>query len=211
MSGRRKKLPAGCRQPSGDDELAQEDAGGHNWSNLRLKNDLLPMVQGEGETSQDTLAHQSLITPYSYRDANHLPDLFKPLRKEGDSMPRKIVDLSARSRIIRDEPFHVHFWESTPAEFLEFLRNPRMELAQMGIRIPDECRIETTIENHDWLSQHTNGLTAARGTIVCNVGGGNVARTVYRVVSYAHDQSTVGQFQKDLLHSPDEEEYLPKP
>ena len=81
----------------------------------------------------------------------------------------------------------------------------------MGIRIPDECRIETTIENHDWLSQHTNGLTAARGTIICNVGGGNIARTVYRVVSYAHDQSTIGQFQKDLLHLPDEEEYLPKP
>lgn len=30
-------------------------------------------------------------------------------------MPSKIVDLSVRSRIIRDEPFHVHFWEWTPS------------------------------------------------------------------------------------------------
>src|SRR5688500_18627484 len=33
------------------------------------------------------------------------------------AMPTKIVDLSSRSEIIRDEPFHVHFWECTPSEY----------------------------------------------------------------------------------------------
>ena len=121
-------------------------------------------------------------------------------------MPSKIVDLSARSAIIRDEPFHVHFWECTPREFLAQLKNPRKFLAQMGVEIPNGCRIETTIENHDQLEAQTRGLTAANGTIICNVGGGNVARGVYRIVSYAHDHSSVGKFRKRLLHSPEEEQ-----
>src|SRR5215510_9893374 len=121
-------------------------------------------------------------------------------------MPSKIVDLSARSAIIRDEPFHVHFWECSPKEFLSQLNNPRKFLTQMGVELPANCRIETTIENHDWLEEHTRGLTAANGTIVCNVGGGNVARGVYRIVSYAHDHSSIGKFKKQLLHSPGEEQ-----
>ena len=110
-------------------------------------------------------------------------------------MPTKIVDLSARSEIIRDEPFDVHFWECTPQEYLSFLRSPNRTLEKMGIKIPKECRIETTIENHDWLEQHTGGFTRDNGTIVCNVGGGNVARSVYRIVSYAHDHSSIGAFK----------------
>jgi hypothetical protein len=109
-------------------------------------------------------------------------------------MPGKIVDLSARSKIIRDEPFHVHFWECTPKEFLSQLKSPRKFLTQMGIEIPADCRIETTIENHDQLEVSTKGFAAANGTIVCNVGGGNVARGVYR------------KFKKKLLHSPEEEQ-----
>jgi hypothetical protein len=76
----------------------------------------------------------------------------------------------------------------------------------MGVEIPSGCRIETTIENHDWLEQHTKGFTAANGTIVCNVGGGNIARGVYRIVSYGHDKTSIGKFKKKLLHSPEEEE-----
>jgi hypothetical protein len=123
-------------------------------------------------------------------------------------MPSKIVDLSARSNIIRDEPFYVHFWESTPAEYLDFLKNPRKVLTEMNIDIPKECRIETSIENHDWLSDHTNGFASANGTIVCNVGGGNIARSVYRIISYAHDESSIGKFKKTLLHSPDDQEVV---
>lgn len=123
-------------------------------------------------------------------------------------MPTKIVDLSARSKIIRDEPFHVHFWECTPGEYLEYLGNPRKFLTTMGIKIPEDCRIETTIENHDWLGVHTPDFKDRGGVIICNVGGGNIARSVYRVVSYGHEHSTVGKFKKDLLHSPDEEERL---
>ena len=40
-------------------------------------------------------------------------------------MPRSIVDFSAISPIIKDEPFFLHFWESTPSEALEFMKNPR--------------------------------------------------------------------------------------
>jgi hypothetical protein len=121
-------------------------------------------------------------------------------------MPSKIVDLSARSRIIRDEPFYVHFWECTPSEYLDFLKNPRHELEKMHIDIPKECRIETIIENHDWIGDQTNGFAKADGTIVCNVGHGDVARSVYRVVSYGHNESAIGKFDKNLLHSSDVEE-----
>jgi hypothetical protein len=122
------------------------------------------------------------------------------------SMFRKVVDLSARSRILRDEPFYVHFWEATPEGLVAFLKNPRDELRRMGINLPDDCRIETRIENHDWLTQSTKGLTAADGTIVCNIGTGNVAKNYYHISLYAHNEDTVGVFEKALLHSPDEEE-----
>jgi hypothetical protein len=121
-------------------------------------------------------------------------------------MPSKIVDLSARSAIIKDEPFHVHFWECTPAEYLSFLKDPRKVLSKMGIDIPKSCRIETIIENHDWLSAHTKGLMSANGTIICNVGGGNVARDVYRIVSYAHVHAAIGKHRKRLLHGEHEQQ-----
>jgi hypothetical protein len=122
------------------------------------------------------------------------------------AMPSKIVDFSARSQILRDEPFHLHFWELTLDDVLNYLRDPRTALAKMGIELPEDCRIETIIENHDWLSQHTNGLTAANGTIVCNVGGGNVARNYYKVSMYAHNHDAIGYYKKTLLHEPTQEE-----
>jgi hypothetical protein len=123
-------------------------------------------------------------------------------------MPRKIVDFSAISKIIRDEPFYLHFWESTPKEALAFLKNPRRELEKMGVKLPANCRIETTIENHDWLSAHTAGLARDNGTIICGTGGGNVGKSYYKVSFYAHEKSSVGKFtrKKALLHGPDEEE-----
>ena len=121
-------------------------------------------------------------------------------------MPSKIVDLSARSAIIKDEPFYVHFWECTPDEYLQFLRDPRKTLVGMGIDLPKDCRIETTIENHDWMSTHTKGLARANGTIVCNVGGGNVGRSVYRIVSYAHSHDDIAKYPKKLLHGEHEQE-----
>jgi hypothetical protein len=107
-------------------------------------------------------------------------------------MPKKIVDFSAISRIIRDEPFHLHFWESTPKELLDFLKNPRKELEKMGLKLPASCRIETTIENHDWLSEHSKELRGENGTIICGTGGGNIAKNYYKVSFYAHDHSLVG-------------------
>jgi len=118
-------------------------------------------------------------------------------------MPRKVVDLSARSSIIRDEPWYLHFWENTPQEALEFLRDPRGQLEKIGIELPEDCRIETVIENHDWLAARTGGLAEEDGPIiVCNVGTGNVAKAVYRVNMYAHDESEVGRHEKRLLHEP---------
>jgi hypothetical protein len=121
-------------------------------------------------------------------------------------MPRKVVDFSARSAYLREEPFHLHFWENSVADYLEFLKDPRGQLTQIGIDIPDSCRIETVIENHDWLAKQTEGLTAEDGTIICNVGGGNVARDVYRIISYGHTHEAIGAHQKKLLHGTDEEE-----
>jgi hypothetical protein len=128
-------------------------------------------------------------------------------------MPSKIVDLSARSSIIEAEPFGLHFWECKPEEFLSYLQDPRGTLASMGINLPKDCRVETTIENHDWLSDSTQKLAAHGGpVIICNVGGGNVAaaRNIYRVISYAHTEAAIGQFKKTLLHSPDEQERTAK-
>ena len=122
-------------------------------------------------------------------------------------MPGKIVDLSACSSIIRDEPWDLHFWESTPTEILDFLRNPRAQLEEIGIRLPDECRIETVIANHDWLAKQTRGLSAEADDgpiIICNVGGGNKAFNFYRITLYAHRDADVGKFEKELLHAPEE-------
>jgi hypothetical protein len=124
-------------------------------------------------------------------------------------MPSKIVDLSARSSIIEAEPFGLHFWECTPAEFVGYLQDPRGVLASMGIKLAKGCRIETTIENHDWLSGNTGKLAAKGGpVIICNVGGGNVAaaRNIYRVISYAHTDDAIGKHKKTLLHSRDAQE-----
>lgn len=121
-------------------------------------------------------------------------------------MPSKIVDLSARSTIIRDEPWHLHFWESTPDEALAFLRNPRRQLGEMGIDLPAECRIETVITNHDWISTATKELSAESDDgpiVICNTGGGNVALNFYRVTMYGHREADVGRFEKRLLHSSD--------
>jgi hypothetical protein len=126
-------------------------------------------------------------------------------RQEG-KMPRSIVDFSAISRIIRDEPFLFHFWESTPREALEFLKNPRDELKKIGIDLPPDCRIETTIENHDWLTAHSQNLTLDNGTIICGTGGGNTAKNYYKVSFYAHAKSEIGKYDKTLLHGEHEQE-----
>lgn len=121
-------------------------------------------------------------------------------------MPRKIVDFSARSEFIREEPWDLHFWESSAEDVLAYLRNPRKELARMGIELPEDCRIETVIENHDWIGENSNGLAASNGPIIiCNVGGGNVAKAYYRVTMYGHLEEDIAKFEKRLLHSPDEQ------
>jgi hypothetical protein len=119
-------------------------------------------------------------------------------------VPRNVIDFSSLSEIIRDEPFLLHFWESKPREVLGFLKNPRKELVKIGIQLPPACRIETTIENHDWLSAHSNSLSGDNGTIVCGTGGGNTAKNYYKVSLYAHPKSTVGKYTKakKLLHKP---------
>jgi hypothetical protein len=62
MFSRPKRLEGGCRQVNSDGDLARADAGVHNYITLRLKDNLLPVVKGEGETFQDTLADERLVT-----------------------------------------------------------------------------------------------------------------------------------------------------
>jgi hypothetical protein len=127
-------------------------------------------------------------------------------------MPSKVVDLSARSEIIRNEPFGLHFWECSPAEYLTFLQDPRTFLDGMGIKLAKDVRIETVIENHDWISTNTDKMRRGPG-IVCNIGGGNVmaARNIYRIISFGHKDEDIGKFRKRLLHSSDEQERALKP
>jgi hypothetical protein len=53
-------------------------------------------------------------------------------------MPNVVVDLSARSKHIREEPWHLHFWENTVPEALEYLKDPRGFLERIGIKLPDD-------------------------------------------------------------------------
>ncbi len=90
------------------------------------------------------------------------------------------------------------------------LKNPREFVSEMGIKVPENCRIETSIENHDWIGENINGFTSDAAEddspiIICNVGGGNVALTAYRIVSYGHVHSEIGRYETKLLHSADRE------
>ena len=123
-------------------------------------------------------------------------------------MPSKIVDLSARSEIIRDEPFHLHFCECTPCRVSGLPAQPAKNLVRHGHRNPRGLPDRATIENHDWLEANTNGLQASSAgpVIICNTGGGNVGRAVYRIISYAHVHDDIGKFKKTLLHPADKQE-----
>jgi hypothetical protein len=125
-------------------------------------------------------------------------------------MPKNVVDLSARSRIVRAEPFNVHFWECTSLEFKAYLGKPREFLAKMGIEVPMDCRIETVIENHDWLGGEAPNFESEGDTVVCNIGSGGIDRHLYRVVSYAHGRSAIGEFSKQLLHKANQQQMKEK-
>jgi hypothetical protein len=122
-------------------------------------------------------------------------------------MPNVVVDLSARSKHIREEPWGLHFWENTVPEVLDYLRDPRGFLENIGVKIPEDVEIETVIQNHDFLAKNTENLGLADGPIiVCGIGHGNTGVAFYRVTMYAHDEKDVGRFEKELLHSPEEEQ-----
>lgn len=81
-------------------------------------------------------------------------------------------------------------------------------LRKLGIVVPRECRIETTIENHDWLEDQAPEFETESGndTVICNMGSGAAARSVYRVVNCAHDEAATGNFKKALLQGVDRQQ-----
>jgi hypothetical protein len=92
-------------------------------------------------------------------------------------MPKKVIDFSKLSEDIRQEPWDLHFWESTPTDLLEFLKDPRKELADIGIQLRPEVRVEITIENLDWIARTTQGFTSSTTIngdpiLICGTGGG---------------------------------------
>jgi hypothetical protein len=117
-------------------------------------------------------------------------------------MPSNIIDFSALSPIIREEPWGLYFWESTKEEHLEFLADPRGFLSKIGIDIPEDCPIETRTLNQDFLVRGGDG-----GVLVCNTGGGGGGVYCFTVTSFAHSRADVGLFtqSKKLLHSPSEQ------
>lgn len=117
-------------------------------------------------------------------------------------MPNQVVDLSARSRVIRGQGLLSHAWIATPAEVLAFLRDPRVELKKMSIRLPSTCRVETVLENHDWLTGHTDGFErAGRISILCR--GEGDGQTFYRVSLFASKGAS--KTPSELLHEPSDE------
>jgi len=119
-------------------------------------------------------------------------------------MPTRVVDFSARSEVLRAELFNAHFWACTPSEFRAYLGRPREFLRKLGIVLPRECRIETTIENHEGLEDEApdfeNDSVSKNDTVICNLGCGGANRPVYRVVSYVRDEAATGNVEKSLLH-----------
>lgn len=111
-------------------------------------------------------------------------------------MPSKLINFSELSPHIREEPWEMHFWESTPNELQEFLFNPRAELETMGISLRPEIRIEVTIENLDWIADKTQNFSRmadASGDpiVICGTGGGGgstaaTAKDYYKVSFYGH-------------------------
>ena len=121
-------------------------------------------------------------------------------------MPTQIVDVSARSRLFREQPLLSHAWVATPPEVLEFLRHPRSELRKLGIRLPADCAVETILQNHDWLTGHSHGLDDKDGVSVFARGEGD-GRRFYRVSFYASKTKARARTdERTLLHRPDEEE-----
>jgi hypothetical protein len=61
---------------------------------LRLKDDLLAVIEGEGEASEDTLANKGLVTQYSHGNAYHLSNICIKLRKTNGSQKDRRQALS---------------------------------------------------------------------------------------------------------------------
>lgn len=119
-------------------------------------------------------------------------------------MPHHIVDLSARSEVFRTQALLSHAWVASPSEILSFIRNPRSELKKLGIRLSSACRIETVLENHDWLCGHTQELMND-GTITVFCRGEGDGKSFYRVALYASKANEKGR-DRTLLHAVNEEE-----
>ncbi|MDQ7957029.1 MAG: hypothetical protein REJ24_10735 [Rhodocyclaceae bacterium] len=119
-------------------------------------------------------------------------------------MATHIVDLSARSEVLRNEPFSAHFWECTPSEYKAFLGRPREFLRGIGVELDPGCRIETLIENHDRFSDRVPDFDGDSDEVICSLGRSNAANDAYRVVSYARDRNPK-KVKKHLLHKPGRE------
>jgi hypothetical protein len=117
------------------------------------------------------------------------------------------VDFSALSRIIMHEPFHLHFWgintQRGPCT-LSGIRGRNLLVGELKFQLI--AGSQRLLENDDWLSEHSNGLSKDDGTIICGTGGGNIAKNYYKVSYYAHTHETIGKFDKRLLHRPEEQE-----
>lgn len=123
-------------------------------------------------------------------------------------MRRQVVDISARSQLVRGQPLLSHAWVASPAEILEYLRHPRSELRKMGIRLPSDCQVETVLQNHDWLAGRSHGLADEERLSVYARGEGDGKR-FYRVTLYASKKRE--EQHKQMLHRPDEEQRRARP
>lgn len=103
--------------------------------------------------------------------------------------PKKNTAHSASDRVqlLQDEPFSVHTWTCTPLEFQRFLWNPRAFLEDIGLTLPAGWRIETLVENHDFIGEHADGLQPDPGIVISNIGRAEPDGTTYRIVTRGHE------------------------
>ena len=119
-------------------------------------------------------------------------------------MPTNVVDFSAVSEIIRDEPWQLHFWELTPDEYFEQMKNPRKFIARLGVELPEKRsspRCSTTI----FSPRIPRFAPPIPRRSRCAIWAAAIpASPPIASRSYAHLASDVGRHKKKLLHKPEE-------
>lgn len=75
-----------------------------------------------------------------------------------------------------------------------------------GESVSTDALVEALWPGEEQPERPARALRTIVSQLVCNIGGGNVAKTVYRASIYGHQESDVEKHRNSLLHGSDEQE-----